>query len=336
MDKQQILTLIEGQLATGKISKADLQHLIGEVSAVQTPPIIESTQVVSTKEDSSKKITNIFYVIGAIISVIGVGILIAQNWVEIGFAGRIVVTLGIAFVSYVLGFLLRNPEQKMLSQVLFTISAALAPLGFYILLKEANVDFDYSMQIMLSLGLSIIFGTALFITKRNILLLITVGFASAAYYSFVVNSFDFDFYNQVVLKWAVIFLGVSYLFIAYGYPSLFPVLDEDDAKEKKSVENVLYGFGTLAILGGGIMIGGFFDIILIGIIFAAFYGSVFLKSRSMLMLAALFLLIHIIKFTSKYFVDSIGWPITLIAIGFMVIGIGYGTFYLNKKFISSK
>ena len=82
--------------------------------------------------------------------------------------------------------------------------------------------------------------------------------------------------------------------------------------------------------------GGIFDLITIALIFAAFYGSIYLKSRSMLTLAALFLMGHIVQLTARYFVNSIGWPVALIAVGFLIIAIGYGTLYLNKKFIATK
>lgn len=217
---------------------------------------------------------------------------------------------------------------------MFTIAAALAPLGSYVLLKEANIDFSWSSQLITAILLFIVFGTALFISKRNILVLITVGFASWAYYALIMKVFGFDYYDSDFLKWASMLLGASYLFIGYGYRSLWQSTDLQDDKEKKAIQNVLYGFGTLAILGAGIFIGGFFDLLLIALIFGAFYGSVYLKSRSMLTLGALFLMAHIIKLTSKYFVDSIGWPVALIGVGFLVIGVGYVTFYLNKKFIS--
>jgi len=137
------------------------------------------------------------------------------------------------------------------------------------------------------------------------------------------------------MKWASMLQSSSFILIGYGYHSLFQSTDLQDEKEKKAVQNVLYGLGTLGILGVGIVIGGLFDLILIALLFGAFYGSVYLKSRSMLTLGSLFLMAHIIKLTSKYFVDSIGWPVALIGVGFLVIGVGYITFYINKKFISA-
>ena len=104
-------------------------------------------------------------------------------------------------------------------------------------------------------------------------------------------------------------------------------------KEVLATQSVLYGLATIAILGAGIFIGGLFDLILVLLIFGAFYGSVYLRSGSMLILASLFLIAHTIKLTAEYFVNSVGWPVALICFGFVIIGVGYGTLYLNKTFI---
>ena len=317
MDKQQIVSFIEEQLATGLISKGDLLNLASNNNAAPA------------KEESSKNLINTFYGIGAIIAVIGVGILVAQHWKEIGFLGRVLVTLGISLATYIIAFLLNKPQQKAVSQVMFTIAAALAPLGAYVLLNEARINFDWAAQTVVALVLFVVFGAALMISKKNILVLLTVGFGTWAYYVLVVKIFGSDYLHSDFIKWASMLLGASYLLIAYGQ-------QPSGEREKRAIQNILYGFGTLAILGAGISIGGIFDLLFIALIFGALYGSVYLKSRSMLILGALFLVYHIIKLTSKYFVSSIGWPVALIVVGFLVIGVGYMTYYLNKKFISSK
>lgn len=335
MDKQQLIAYIETQLASGVISKGDLLNLSGVSSMPQnafTPAPIEATPV---KEETSRDLTHTFYGIGAIIAIVGVGILVAQNWEAIGFPGRIMVTLGIAVITYIAGLLLKNDDQKAVSQVMFTIAAALAPLGSYVFLKQAYIEFSWVTQLMTAIVLVVLFGGAFLISRRTILVLITVGYATWAYYAFIMNMFDFSF-SADVLKWAAMLLGASYILIGYGCNSLLTSADPQDEKEKQATQSVLYGFGTLAILGAGIFVGGAFDLLFIALIFGAFYGSVYLKSRGMLAFGALFLMAHIIKLTSKYFVDSIGWPVALIAIGFLVIGVGYATLYLNKKFISNK
>ena len=309
MDKQQIITFIQQQISEGKITKGDLDSI--------------STALPSSDNDHpAKNLINVFYAIGAIIVLIGVIILLAQNWSDIGFLGRIVTTLGISFGAYVAGLLLRKPDQDRLSQVMFAISFVLAPFGSYVFLREASIDFTSGVQIITALIWAIIFGTALYITRKNILVLFTIALVTWAYYALAVKVFAVGYYYDIgFIKWATMIVGVSYLLIAYKHAS-------------DVVRNTLYAFGTLAILGAGISIGGAFDIVFIALIFAGFYGSVYLKNRAMLILSAIFLTAHIIKLTSKYFVNSISWPVALIAVGFVVIGIGYMTLYLNKKYIS--
>ncbi len=329
MDKQQVISLIKEKLTTGMISKDDILNLLNiNTQSNLSPPEDEPAH-------QSKNLISTFYAIGAIIALAGVGVLIAQNWEDIGFLGRILVTLGISLVTYIFAFILKNPEQRTLSQIFFTISAALAPLGSFVLLREANINITLNAQASVALVLFVVFGSAFLISRKNILFLIIIAFASWTYYAFLLKIFDFNLLENLdVLKWASMLAGASYIFISYGYKKISVPLDNSDEKEKKAINGILYTFGSLTILTAGIFIGGTFDLFYILLIFAAFYGSVYLKSRSMLSLGALFLMAHIIKLTSRYFVDSIGWPLALIVIGFLVIGVGYMTYSLNRRFIS--
>jgi uncharacterized membrane protein len=342
MDKPQIIAFIEGQLATGKITREDLVGLVGvatqgtqSMSSGTTPSMsVTPVAMPAATAETSNKLIQVLYIIGAVIVIIGAIILVAQNWNEIGFMGRILVTLGISLAAYIAGIVQRSSEHKVLSQIWFLISALLAPLGSYVLLSEASVDFTSTTQIITSAILAVIYGTALLVTKRNILVLITVAFATWTYYALLIKVFGVNYYDMDFIKWATMLLGVSYLLIAFGYSARGE--DTEESRDKAPISNTMYGLGTLAVLGGGISIGGYFDMVLILMIFGSFYASVYLKSRMMLFVASVFLVGHIIKLTSKYFVNSIGWPVALIAVGLLVIGVGYVTFYLNKKFISSK
>lgn len=319
MDKLQLISFIKEQLEKGTILKEDLSDLANDDS-------------VKKSSGSHSGLVNVLYGIGAIIAVIGVVILIAQNWNEIGVAGRILVTIGISFATYVSAILLKGPEKNAFSQVMFTISAILAPVGAIVLIEEASIDPTWSVQFFISIIFVVIYGTAFFLSKRSILILFITAFSTWTYYVLLLKSIDSIYSAQTeILQWATILLGASYIFISYGFKS---ILQNSTKKEIRAIQNVLYGLGTIAILGAGISIGGIFDLIFIAFIFGAFYGSVYLKSFPMLVIGAIFLVAHIIKLTSEYFVDSIGWPVALIGIGFLVIGIGYLTVYLNKKYIS--
>jgi uncharacterized membrane protein len=330
MEKQQIIAFIQNQIEARKISREDLlviAHGLPESSITigSTP-----TTAAAIQENTSKNLINVFYVIGALIVLIGVVILIAQNWDEIGFIGRVGVTLGISLITYITALLFSKTAHNVLSQVMFTLSAVLAPFGTFILLDEMRIDLDSATQVIMSLVFVIIYSVAYFISRKNILVLIVTTFATWAYYAFLFNLFEEDLFNDNLITWATMVLGFSYFAIGYG----FAAMNSSDGGERRSVSHVLYASGTLAVLGSGIALGGIWDLIFIALIFATFYVSVFLRSRAMLVLAAGFLVGHIIKLTSKYFLDSIGWPLALILCGFAVIGVGYMTYYVNKKYIT--
>jgi uncharacterized membrane protein len=311
MNKSQVIAYIETHLKDGTITKHDLNVLL------------------APRANNQRNLINVLYAIGAIIALIGVIILIGENWNEIGFVGRVGVTLGISLIAYCTGLLFKDPEQAILAQVMFTISAFLAPIGTYVLFDEAQVRYTHAIQIGIACALALIYGVALRISRRAILVLITIGCASWAYYALLLNIFGNGYYSDIdFLKWGTMILGASYIAIAIGYRAT--------TGNHPMIRTTLYAAGTLAILGAGISMGGLFDLIFILLIFAAFYASVYVKSNAILILASIFLVAHIIKLTSKYFIDSIGWPIALIAIGFLVIGIGYATFYVSKRYIQDK
>lgn len=316
MEKQQLLAELKQQLQAGLITKSELTAL--------------ASTTATSDNTASNKMVNVLYTIGAIIAIVGVLILIAQNWDDIGFLGRIVVTLGISLATYIAGFVFRAPHQYKISQVMFFISAVLAPLGSFVLLDEADVQISLSVNVGLALILSLVYAVAYWATRKTILVLATVGFGSWAYYALFAKMFETSLFTTDILKWAAIIAGIAYLLIAYTFANK----DSTETQlENNAVAGVLYAIGSFSILLAGITLGGFFDILYIAVLFAGFYGSIFLKSRSMLVFSALFLIAHIGKLTAEHFADSIGWPVALIFIGFVVIAVGYGTLWLNRKFI---
>ena len=311
MNKEETIAFINKQIEEGKITKEDLL-------AMSTGP-----------HSSSQNLINTFYGIGAIIVLVGVSILTAQHWSEIGFAGRCIVTLGIAFASFVGALFGKGKREHFVSQTLYVLAAILAPIGFNVLFNNAGVDFNWLMQAITAAMLLITFSAAASVHKKPILTLIRLAYSTWIYLAIASRIVEHDYTGAHLAQWAIIVLALSYACFAFWFDTM-------QDKERHVIRGIIYGLSTLAFLGAGISIGGSFNFVYILFIFAAFYGSVFVKSRSMLIFAALFLVAHILNLTSTYFVDSIGWPVSLIFIGFLIIGIGYGTLYLNKQFISVK
>jgi Predicted membrane protein (DUF2157) len=318
MDKTQILALVGQKIHEGLISKEDIKELL------------KSSDEEKGVASHAKNITNIFYIIGAIIAVIGVIILLGQNWTEIGFVGRVLSTLGVSVIAYVIGFVLIGNTHRVLSQTFFTITGILAPIGVFVFCSEFRVVFSTLPQVYTALSLLVLFSIAFWYTKRNILMLWNALWITWIYYALLSYFFS---PSMDVTKLATMILGITYLCATYYFQQNMPVVENIECKEKHAVENILYTVGILLTILSSLFLGGIFDLITLLLIFGAFYLSIFIKSRFTLVVSGVLLISYILKITSKYFVDSIGWSLSLIAIGFFVIAIGYGMVYVSRTYI---
>lgn len=331
MEKQEILNLIQEKITEGVINQKDLLQITEDTYSKQTPPTHFET---SQEKNISSKLPAIFYGIGAIVAVVGIFALVGQFWDSINFFGRLLITLGSGLVLYVAGFLSAKGPHNALSQIFLTLSAILASFGVSVILVEARIVPNWEIQALFgSIFFAVYFLTYLF-TKKNILILISIFYATVVYLAVIFGGLKLNlfFSESDIPKWAIIILGVSYTLLGYGLSRSKDIL----TLERRSISGLLYAFGSLAILLPGFMLGGVFDLLYILVLFGGFYVSVFVKSRVMLILSALFLVAHIGQITAKYFAGSFGWPIILIIIGFAVIGVGYATFFINKKYLNKK
>jgi uncharacterized membrane protein len=400
MDNNQVLSFIKGKINDGTVTK---EQVIGAINNISTPYSGASYVSKSVNNDISEKevhhdkgmalnLTNILYIIGSIIAIVGVGIFVAQNWDSISFGVKIILTLGISVITfsggmvirnkeikslanvmfavsifslfgtvavlfnnwgvvpsalrvllslglavlvYILGLVFRDEQHKTLSQVMFVISTFLGPIGSYIFAYENNIKMDWSLNLTVSLTWSILYLFAYFFAnKRNVLFLINIIYFSWVYMVIVRKIFDYNSSDVFLYKMSVIVLGLSYILLSYSRNGQL-ITDKQDGKEKKSIQNLLYLAGSIAVLGVSYTFDQSLDIFYIALLFAMFYASIFLRSTIMLLVSSGFLIAEIIRLTSRYFVNSIGWPLSLIVIGFLVIGVGYATYNLNRKFIQT-
>lgn len=323
MEKAQILSFIKSQLATGAITEADIRDLSA------------GSHTSSVPGHSSRMLINSFYAIGGVIALVGIIILVSEHWLEIGFIGRVLVTLGISALTFMLGIVFRDQSKRVMSQIFFVLSASLLPMGAYVTLTEQGMGFGPIEQIIVSLLGVFVYGIAWLVNRRHILPVLMVLFGTWTYWAVIYKFLPINGFNTELYTWAAIILGACYVLLGIGYRGTAGE-DKDSALEVGGVKNFLYFFGTLAVLGGGSQLKGMWELLYFIPLFGAFYLSVFIRSRLMLVLAALFLIGHLVVLTSKYFANTIGWPVTLIVCGFLIIGIGYGTYYIHKKYLSTK
>jgi hypothetical protein len=129
-------------------------------------------------------------------------------------------------------------------------------------------------------------------------------------------------------RWLII--GAVYCLLGHGFA-------KDD---RRALTGPLYGFGVMFFLGAGFVLCGWkpnqsyvWEALYPGLVFGVLFLSVFLKSKSFLTFGTLALIGYVGRITMEYFKDSLGWPLSLVLIGFSLMGLGYAAVALNRRYI---
>ena len=290
------------------------------------------TDVVLTKKLG---IAEILYYIGGAIVFLGISILLWQNWSTLGFGTKVLATLGAGVAAYFVGLLFsRDEKTETVGSAFYLISALVMPLGLYVVFNNAGFDANsYGSQSLIS---GILFGMYLLsyvVFRKNVFTLFSILFGTWLFFSltsFMIGS-GLYFDNWKFYEYRVLVAGITYMLIGYAFSK----------NERASLSNFLYGFGILGFLGAALSLGGwkpnqnvFWELIYPGLIFGALFLSVYIKSKSFLTWSTLFLMAYIFKITSEYFSGGLGWPLSLVIAGLSMIGVGYMSISLKKKYLS--
>jgi hypothetical protein len=66
------------------------------------------------------------------------------------------------------------------------------------------------------------------------------------------------------------------------------------------------------------------------------YGSVLLHSRTLLAVGTIAILAYTAYFTGEHFVDSVGWPLALVAFGLVLIGLSALAVRIDRDYVRPK
>ncbi len=317
---QYIKTLAEQQV----ISKDELVSAYDEGRGIKTDRVL-------TKKLG---IAEILYYIGGGIVFLGIAILLAQNWSTLGFGTKVLATLVAGIAAYFVGLLFSREEKtETVGSAFYLISALVMPIGLYVVFD--NAGFDASSSGSQSLISGILLGTYLlsyFVFRKNIFTLFSILFGTWFFFSF--TSFlvsggprlDWKFYEYRALV-----AGIAYILFGYAFSK----------NERAPLSRFLYNFGILGFLGAALALGGweprqnvFWELIFPGLVFGTLFLSIHIKSGAFLTWGTLFLMAYILKITSEYFSSGLGWPLALVIAGLAMIGAGYMSISLKKKYLS--
>jgi hypothetical protein len=322
MDKQCVLESVSALVSAGDINEAELTAAYREGAGGESI-------------DRQTRYSTVLYFIGGGVVVIGLVALIAQVWDDLGSVMHVAVTLGSGMVAFTAGVLLsRRQWLGAAGPAFFLIAALVLPFGLAVTLDEAGFQPDrFGWQSLISLVLMGAFAAAYVLFRSNSLLLYAIGYATWAFFAITgwiagptPGLDDFEFFEYRALA-----VGLSYLLLAYSFSET----------PRRELSGILYGFGTMTFLGAAFALGGwtpsqnaFWELVFPGLVFAVLYASVHLKSKALLTFGSLFLASYLVKITSEYFSDSLGWPLALVISGMMLMGVGYLTLRLKRRYLN--
>ena len=243
-------------------------------------------------------------------------------------------TLAVAASYIMLGYSFRNGWNEGLSRVLYAFGFVGIQAALIYQYSGSSHYMSYGgythnlWPLTFSLALVIAFYVILNRSAKNVALTLLTIINSTAFVYVLVGALlgDSIYQSGEIYQYLTMVIGASYFFIAHSFR------DSWNAR----LSELLNLSGAIGLFGAAfseifdsVPWQMFYPILVI----AGFAYSIYARSRSVLIVSTISLLAYVSFITSEYFADSLGWPISLVILGFLFIGLGYMSVNINKKYI---
>lgn len=265
-------------------------------------------------------LSRVFGYIGGILVFAGIAIFIGMQWPHMGSAGRVISTLGTGFTLFLAALAaLKRPSLERAATPLFLVAALFQCFGLFVMLEEYSSGGNPLHGILFVTGLMLAQqASALYATQRTVLAFTSICFMAG----FFGAAFELA---EVPEKMNILVTGFYLLCLAHAL-----------AKSRHAaIADIWMLFGA-----GGLLYGSYAllentaaEPLFAGISAFLVYLSVVLRSRTLLFVSTAALLCYIGEYTGEYFKDTLGWPVTLIILGVLMLGLGSVAVRLHNKYI---
>lgn len=323
MQKAELLSRVSEGAQRGEVSQEEL------LAAYQSGLSAQSDKILSQKVSLSE----IFYYLGGMIVFLGIVISVSQNYSR-DLTSQLWLTLGVMIVTAVVGWglILQRPTEH-LGSAFFFISALLGPVAGFLVTRSLGYDFGSSgVQSVVSLILLSWFLLHFIVLRKTLFVIFSIIFGTWLLYSLIgltMGSDELLYHGEVFFEYRVLILSVIWLYLGYVF----------SRGQRTAVSGFLYGFGIVVFLGAALALGGWeprqnlgWEIAFPFLVFGAISLSLKIHSRAFLTFGTLYLMAYIIKITSEYFSDGVGWPLALMFAGILLMAVGWVYLYVGKKY----
>lgn len=284
---------------------------IARASGLSIDEIVEHLKRADGGNDqrSERLVRRILAYLGAIFVLAGAITAANMFWDELGSVGRVVASLGSGMAVLVVAVAtLRDDRFEVATTPLFLIAALLQTLGLFVFLDEYLDGDDPALGAMAVFGVMTVQSLLLFASNRRTdMVFLAVFFGSALLASTLI-------WLETDEGFAALAIGISGLLVSWrihatAYRAITPL--------------TFFVFGTLIAFGAFDVVEGDFplDFSLIGVAVAMIYAGVVARSRSLLVAGVFAMLAYLGYFTREYFADMLSWPVALILMGMLMLGL---------------
>lgn len=260
--------------------------------------------------------------LGGIFIFAGLGVYINMIWDDINSLSRVIITLGSGLVAFILSLLCTSDARFTKALTPFIIIAGiLQPVGLFVFMDEylphtGNVTLAacYVMGFMLVQQF-----IAFMATRVTGFLFFSVFF----FYSFICMILNLWEIRDLIVP---VVIGISGLMVAWGI----------DQTSHRSITPFYYFCmsGIVAIASFDLLQETKFDILLVGVSLILVYVAIVAASRIILTVFVLSLWGYLVYFTNEYFKNIVSWPIALIILGLVMIGVSAYAVKIGKNISS--
>ena len=306
------------QEALAEIVDIATRHKIGadEITAA----LSHSTSVQARDEKQKGVISRLFSYIGGILIFSGLCVFVGMFWDDFSSFFRVLITFvtGVGIFIAAMDCAKRVNRQALVTPLILA-SAFFQPGGMFVMFDEYGSGGDWHHAVLVISGALLFQYVMSFVSVRREMLVSLALIFGGIFFATAADLLDID-YNLTGMA-----IGISYLCIATAL------------NDKLSVRHC----GFWHMVGAMLLLISFYDVVentmlevtFPGLCALLVYLSIVVKSRSLLTVSTLGLIFYIGDYAFDVFADNGLFPLALIAVGGVFMGLGSLAMRLDRKFI---